>query len=1137
MATDSMPMPMPVPILHSRPEGPMDTERLADQLEKPLLDNRSYRVIRLPNKLEALLIHDPDTDKASAAMDVDVGSLADPEDMQGMAHAVEHLLFMGTEKFPGENDYNVYLSKYGGYSNAFTAPTSTNYYFELSSSSTSNSPISSANTSQSSLPLPKTKKHEAPLYGALDRFSQFFVAPLFLEATLDRELRAVDSENKKNLQADNWRMMQLNKATSSPHHPYHLFATGNYDILHDKPIERGVKIRDEFIKFYQKQYSANRMKLAVLGRESLDELQAWTEELFSAVPNKDLPKLRWDGIPVQTEKELGTQIFAKPVMDQRTMEISFPYPDEEHLYESQPARYISHLVGHEGPGSLLAYLKAKGWVSELSAGASTVCPGAAFFTIGMRLTTQGLANYQEIVKATFQYISMLKAEPPHKWIADEQAQLSEIEFRFRQKVPASRTTSHLSGVMQKPLPRDKLLSGQALIRKFDPEAIQRGLDCLTPSNFRFTLSAQDFPADFWTKKEKWYGTQYKIERIPGDLMTDLVDIIQTPTKRPSELHLPAKNEFIPQRLDVEKKEVSAPATTPKLIRNDRNVRLWFKKDDQFWVPKANIYVALRNAIIETSPFTAVVAMLYKELVDDGLTEYAYDAELAGLDYMVYRSPGRLELSVSGYNDKMHVLLEKVLIALRDHEVKEDRFEIIKERALRNFKNSEYADPFRQIHRFSQWIARDKHWTQLDYIEELPSVTIEDVRRFGKECLRQSHIEILAHGNLYKEDALRISNLVEATLKPQPLPKSQWEINRTTEFAPGVDYVYEHTLKNPENVNHCLEYNILLGNAQERDLRAKALLLEQMLTEPVFDTLRTKEQLGYIVGGGALMLITKIGYRILIQSEKDCDYLEQRTDSFLVKFEQELRDMSDKEFEEHKISVINKRLEKLKNLGQESGRLWHHICSEQFDFDLVYRDVEHIEPLTKDELLEFYQKKFLPGSSERCKYAIHLVAQSSPEDIAAKMDPAEQREKLADEIDKLMAESLQGATEMDKAGLVAEFEKVNIADGDMPTILSAVGRYLAANGMPEEVVSQILAEGEADLQQALPAAGIVPKHQPILKEGVSTNGSNASTETLEFKKNKLVHIKDVRAFKASLPLSAGPVAVKDITEFEELEPKL
>jgi insulysin len=73
-------------------------ERLTDEMEVPALDDRKYRVIRLPNQLEALLIHDQDTDKASAALDVNVGSFSDADDMPGMAHAVEHLLFMGTEK-------------------------------------------------------------------------------------------------------------------------------------------------------------------------------------------------------------------------------------------------------------------------------------------------------------------------------------------------------------------------------------------------------------------------------------------------------------------------------------------------------------------------------------------------------------------------------------------------------------------------------------------------------------------------------------------------------------------------------------------------------------------------------------------------------------------------------------------------------------------------------------------------------------------------------------------------------------------------------------------------------------------------------------------------------------------------------
>lgn len=64
---------------------------LADSLEKPSLDNREYRVISLGNGLEALLVHDAETDKASAALDVNVGNFSDEEGMPGMAHAVEHV--------------------------------------------------------------------------------------------------------------------------------------------------------------------------------------------------------------------------------------------------------------------------------------------------------------------------------------------------------------------------------------------------------------------------------------------------------------------------------------------------------------------------------------------------------------------------------------------------------------------------------------------------------------------------------------------------------------------------------------------------------------------------------------------------------------------------------------------------------------------------------------------------------------------------------------------------------------------------------------------------------------------------------------------------------------------------------------
>lgn len=959
---------MAEPTPHSRPAG---VERLAERLEKPLLDNRSYRVVKLPNQLEALLIHDADTDKASAAMDVNVGSFSDNKELPGIAHAVEHLLFMGTEKYPGENEYNSYLTKYGGHSNAFTAHTSTNYYFELSASSTAKSPNSSANSSKTSLPIPK---ESAPLYGALDRFAQFFVRPLFLEDTLDRELRAVDSENKKNLQSDQWRMFQLNRALSSKKHPYNNFATGNYKTLHDDPLERGVKIRDAFIDFYKEHYSANRMKLVVLGREELDELQGWVEELFTDVPDQNLPQLRWDGIPVFDEAGLGIEVFVKPVMQKRQLDLHFPYPDEEDLWQSKPGHYISHLIGHEGPGSLLAYLKAKGWVNELSAGSSSLCPGAGQFSCSLTLTEDGLKHYREIVKAFFQYVALLKDAPPQEWVVDEMAKLAEVAFKFRQKSPASSTTSNLSGVMQQPLPRDKILSGQHLIHEFDPEAITRGLKELRPDNFRYNVVSKDFPGD-WPLREKWYGTEYKIEKIPEEFMNELESAASAPaSSRPAELHLPGKNEFVPQRLDVEKKEVDIPATTPKLIRNHENSRTWFKKDDQFWVPKAKIHVCLRSPITNVTPLASIMTFMYKEMIDDSLKEYSYDAEIAGLRYGVSPHSTGLDIMISGYNDKMPVLLEKVLVSMRDLEVKEDRFEIVKESLLRGLRNFEYTEPFRQISTYTRWLVAERAWAQFELTEELESVTAADLRAFFPHILRQMHIELLVHGNVHKEDALRISDLVERTLRPRRLPAGQWPTKRALLFPPGSDFRWQHTLKNPDNVNHCIEYVLFAGHSQDRELRARLLLMAQMLDEPVFNTLRTQEQLGYIVGSGMLVLSPAQSFRILIQSEKDCEFLEERIDSFLVAFEKELDGMAEADFEKHKIGLINKRLEKLKNLNEESGRLWHHVASEAFDFDLVSHDVDHISPLTKADLQAFYRSHFLPSSPTRVKLAVHLNAQ-------------------------------------------------------------------------------------------------------------------------------------------------------------------
>lgn len=150
---------------------------LGEPIKSPM-DKRLYRVIELPNKLVAMMIQDDEADKSGASLDVGVGSSLDPKEFEGTAHFLEHMLFMGTEKYPGENHYTEFIKNAGGYDNAFTSLTDTNFHFECSNEAFEES---------------------------LDIFAQFFICPSFSESGTEREMNAVDSEFNMSQQHDTWR--------------------------------------------------------------------------------------------------------------------------------------------------------------------------------------------------------------------------------------------------------------------------------------------------------------------------------------------------------------------------------------------------------------------------------------------------------------------------------------------------------------------------------------------------------------------------------------------------------------------------------------------------------------------------------------------------------------------------------------------------------------------------------------------------------------------------------------------------------------------------------------------------------------------------------------------------------------------
>lgn len=135
-----------------------------------------------------------------------------------------------------------------------------------------------------------------------------------------------------------------------------------------------------------------------------------------------------------------------------------------------------------------------------------------------------------------------------------------------------------------------------------------------------------------------------------------------------------------------------------------------------------------------------------------------------------------------------------------------------------------------------------------------------------------------------------------------------------------------------NVNSAIEYFIQICEATDVPSRARLSLVAQIMQEPCFDQLRTKEQLGYLVFSGIRKQIANMGLRFIIQSEKDTIYLENRIEEFLDSLKTIIENLSDKEYEAHVNSLIADKLEKDKNMGQEGIRYWSEIQYSTYDFE-------------------------------------------------------------------------------------------------------------------------------------------------------------------------------------------------------------
>jgi insulysin len=833
------------------------------------------------------------------------------------------------------------------------------------------------------------------LEGALDRFSQFFISPLFNAEMAERELRAIDSEYRNGKTNDSWRNFQFVKSISNPKNPFSNFGCGNYETLMSgskPPIE-------ELKRFREKYYTTSNMRLAVVGTSSLDALQETVERTFGLLEYSDQPPRRGKTNPNSPVFPLEHAIYGSenpafgtaqlgkyrevvPLLESRKLKVQFATPpmDDPVLQKSRPHRVLSHLLGHESPGSLHQVLTDLGYLTSLTSGAAIDTADFSLFGISMSLTPKGMSEKDRVLDLVFQWITLIKKtalEQP-ELVAEhhnELRQISRTDFKFRENGdPVDFCSSASEALFDKSAAPFELLSSGSHYDEYDPVVAAAFLERFIPENCMITVVDSGFRSDEssdW-QVEPLYGAKFREREISG---ADLKRW-ENPESIDSQLHLPGLNMYIPSdfslrsddegiRLtDAEKEQ--ARKVPPVLLYEGSHWRIYHKMDRSWRVPKTSVKVSVVSPSAYESPRAMTLSRIYQRVLNDDLNSFVYDASLAGCNYRISCAPTGYKLSVSGYSEKIPFLLDtlttRMLTLIQElregkerHPTLYDKFERARESLLRETRNYRLDAPYEVANYNSRLIMEENVWYLDDYIDLMEGVnaekdplTMEQCADVAEACLtKRLKVSALCMGNIDEKGAKEVADVISRHFLNPSTPLRDAEMPRFRSmklptmdeairiFGPEIGgevfpIKYQELAVSDSEENNAVEVTLQAGSEAVLGYEGVAILdlIAHMAYNSAYNQLRTKEQLGYIVSASTRKVAGgSWGISVVVQSSSASPVvLEDRIQEWFKVFRKELDEMDPEEVAMEARSVVSQLREGNTKLSQEVSQAWNEISS-------------------------------------------------------------------------------------------------------------------------------------------------------------------------------------------------------------------
>lgn len=813
---------------------------------------------------------------------------------EGTAHFLEHMVFMGSEKYPNENAYDSFVSSNGGYCNAFTEGEYTVYQFEV--------------------------QPEA-MDGALDLFANCFKCPLLAPDAMDREVKAIENEFNLALTEDESRWAQLLSDRCAAGHPYHAFSWGNRASLVDVPKAHGLDIAEVLRTFHATYYYPANMKCVIVAPMELSALRALAAASFDPWPQSHQQSQPFYINPEQIYQPplpaaaLGRLSRIAALQKGHRLLLTFQLPPLLADYQTKTSSYLAHLLGHEGPGSLMSYLQRHSLASSLTAGvsdgntdSSSLC---ALFSITVQLTKKGFVNWALVVEHIFSFLAMLSRLGPQDWVYEELAAMARLSFAFSDEEDAADLAERLAVEMLPLLARrreDVLRAGYAY-DKWCPEAVRATAALLVPRAATIDLLSSHYARGLHDEGEDGEDSEddeddsedddseegSEAEDMEDD--DDEEDVLADPALLlpaslpynalldgiepqagvepyfsvhywtlpiPEEMYslweqraavgcadfaMPPANPYIPQALGMLGDDEQAAKRhcskgidmTPVLHRSGEHC-LFHTLDTRSERPKTAWFFHIASEAFFDTPAHAALLDLIVLMARDAQAEMLYMASLADLEAEVNSNSAALLVKVAGFSDKAPLLLQAVLrplltVALFDDA---DRLQRCVDQLKERYSN-DLLTASRSASRALSAVLVRCHQPAGDKLAALVDIDCRKVKDFLRSALSSARMDALVQGNASHEEAVRVFDEMLALL---PSTAQGIDKDMIVHLERRVLVVQSPPLGLSER-NEAVQMSFLCG-AYTHTLAAQWYLIEMLLTEPFFDDLRTKQQLGYEV---------------------------------------------------------------------------------------------------------------------------------------------------------------------------------------------------------------------------------------------------------------------------------------------------